>query len=121
MDWIAFLAAATSVISVLYNYFKLREERAKVRADAERVVAEAEKIHAEAQAYAKQSDLERWLSLANKLQEDNERLRNRLRDFEQKSDERERELAILRVGVLILIDQLEQMGVTPRWKPGRDG
>ena len=119
MDWIALLAATASIISVLYNYFKLREDRAKVRADAAKVAAEAARIHTEAEAFAKKADLDRWLSLANELQEDNERLRNRLREFEEKSEERENELAALRVGVLILVDQLEQLGVKPRWTPDR--
>ena len=66
---------------------------------------------------AKQTDVSRAFELIDQLQEDNERLRNRLREFEEKNDERERELSGLRVGVLILIDQLEQMGVKPRWTP----
>ena len=68
---------------------------------------------------AKQSDVTRAFALIDQLQEDNDRLRNRLREFEAKNDERERELSGLRVGVLILIDQLEQMGVKPRWTPDR--
>lgn len=131
MDWIALLAAAASIISVLYNYFKLREDRARVRAEAEKVKADAEKlaaealkIHSETAAFAKQSDLDRAIKIIDQLQEDNERLRNRLREFEDKSEEREKELlalrsesADLRFGVLVLIGQLEEMGVKPKWIP----
>jgi predicted nuclease with TOPRIM domain len=117
MDYIALFAALASVLAALYSYFKLREDRAKLQAEAKRVHAEAEKLHAEASNLAKQGDLDRAVVMIDKLQQDNERLRLRLREFEEKSEQRENELTALRVGVLILIDQLEQLGVAPRWIP----
>lgn len=117
MDIVAIIAAIASILTVLYNLSKLREERAKLASETERARAETEKIRAEYKGTAKQTDLDRALKMIDQLQEDNERLRARLRDYEEKSDERERELSCLRVGVLILIDQLEQMGVSPRWSP----
>lgn len=117
MDIVAVVAVIASVLTVLYNLFRLREERHKLSAETEKLRAEAERIRVEYKGFAKQSDLERAVKMIDQLQEDNERLRDRLRDNETKNDERERELSCLRVGVLILIDQLKQMGVEPRWTP----
>ncbi len=68
---------------------------------------------------AKQSDVTRAFCLIDQLQEDNDRLRKALREIEENNFRRESELTSLRIGVLILIDQLEQMGVIPRWTPDK--
>ena len=70
----------------------------------------------------KRSEVDRLCVLVDQLQEDNERLRRNLRDIEDRvrarDVEQEREMMALRMGILILIEQLREMGVTPRWSPG---
>ena len=69
----------------------------------------------------KRSDVDRLCVLVDHLQEDNDRLRRHLRDIEDRMRsrdvEQEREIMALRMGILILIEQLREMGVTPRWVP----
>lgn len=117
MDWIALLAAAASILTVLLSFSKLREERARLHAETIRVTAEAEKVRTEYASLAKQGDLDRAIKMIDQLQEDNTRLRAHLTEMDIKYRELQTEGAGLRVGVLILIEQLREMGVEPRWQP----
>jgi hypothetical protein len=63
-----------------------------------------------ARSTARKTDMERAMMLIDKLQEDNGTLRKNLYRLETQND-------LLRTGIMILIDQLQQMGVQPRWTP----
>lgn len=124
MDWIAIAAATASILTALLSFFKLREERARASAETIRVTAEAEKIRSECASLAKKSDLDRALALIDELQEDNNRLRGELKENDKQVkqnyrqyQELQRENSELRIGVLILIEQLRTMGIEPRWFP----
>ena len=63
-----------------------------------------------AQSTARKTDMERAMMLIDNLQEDNCTLRENQHKLENAND-------MLRTGIMILIDQLQQMGVQPRWTP----
>jgi hypothetical protein len=73
----------------------------------------------------KRSEVDRLCVLIKHLQEDNERLRRNLRDVEERVQVRgaaqEREIMGLRMGILVLIEQLRELGVQPRWAPDVEG
>ena len=63
------------------------------------------------------SDFDRALALIDQLQEDNETLRQNLRKVELRYHERDCDVLDLRLGILVLIEQLREMGVQLRWGP----
>lgn len=67
----------------------------------------------------KRSDFDRALSLIDQLQEDNESLRRNIRELELHYRERDCDILDLRLGILILIEQLRETGVQPRWLPAQ--
>ena len=69
----------------------------------------------------KRSEVDRLCVLVDQLQEDNEMLRANLRRVEDRVQTREvahgHELMQLRMGILVLIEQLRGLGVEPKWTP----
>jgi hypothetical protein len=79
--------------------------------------AQARKADAETHILTQSEEWKRLTAVVDALQEENARLCKRLETLERSNIEQAGELSDLRIGVVILISQLRESGIEPRWTP----
>jgi Tfp pilus assembly protein PilN len=117
MDVIALIAALAGLVTAIGSLVGSLVVLAKAREERKQIAAERARLEAETESLAKKSELDRALALIDQLQEDNDRLRTHLTAVEQREAARDREVTTLRMGIVVLINQLRALGVAPHWEP----
>ena len=79
--------------------------------------AQARKADAEASVLVTSEEWRRLTHVVDTLQEENDRLCKRIEVLEKSDAEKTLELNRLRLGVVVLIQQLRQAGIEPEWTP----
>jgi hypothetical protein len=79
--------------------------------------AQARKTQAETSVLMASEEWKRLTEVVDALQEENQRLCRRIEVLEKNDTENAIELNRLRLGVVVLINQLRQSGISPEWTP----
>lgn len=72
--------------------------------------AQRRKLDAEAKTLVKKTDMDAAMQMIHALQTDNERLRQHMTRVDN-------HLTVYRMGVIILVSQIRELGCDPRWEP----
>ena len=117
MDAVGLLAGIAGLLTAVGSFAGALVLLRKAREERDKIEAERVRIETETSSLAKKSDLDRAMALVDQLQKDNDRLRTRLLEMEQREERHYREILGLKTGILLLINQIRGLGVDPAWQP----